>query len=393
MQRLFDRRAQAFEAAKGYMDLAEKEARSLTAEEQTAVDRSFEEMDQLTQEIRSKERLLAYEAELRAAGAPQVAAAQTAAAQASAEPAKMDAFLRYVRYGAQGMSEPERRALTIAPDTAGGYTVPDEFEKQLVQALNAANVMRSLCKVITTSGDRNIPVVSAHGSASWIAEEGSYNESNETFAQVTLSAYKAGTLIKVSEELLNDSAFNLADYIADEFGRRVGALEEAAFITGTGSEQPTGIVSSAGVGKTTTSALAVTSDELIDMYYSLGRPYRSKATWLMADATEKLFRQLKNGTTGDYMWQPGLTSGQPNTLLGRPVQVSDSVATLAASAKIALFGDFSYYWIADRQGRYFQRLNELYAANGQVGFRAFERVDGKLILAAAMKTLAITAST
>lgn len=93
------------------------------------------------------------------------------------------------------------------------------------------------------------------------------------------------------------------------------------------------------------------------------------------------------------MWQPGLTAGQPNTLLGKPVQISDDVAAIAASAKVALFGDFSYYWIADRQGRYFQRLNELYAANGYVGFRAFERVDGKLILSAAMKYLQMSAST
>lgn len=392
MQKLFDKRAMAFEQAKGYMDLAEKENRSLTADEQSAVDKAFADMDSITAEIRQKERLMAFEAELRKVDAPTAAGKETAA-QKNGEPTKMDAFLRYVRYGQQGMSDPEKRALTIAPDTAGGYTVPDEFETQLVQALNTANVMRQLGRVITTSGDRNIPVVSAHGSAYWIAEEGAYSEGNETFAQVTLSAYKAGTLIKVSEELLNDSAFDLTSYIASEFGRRLGALEETAFVTGTGSGQPTGVVGGAGVGKQTSSASAITSDELIDCYYALGRQYRNKATWLMADSTEKVLRKLKNGTTGDYMWQPGLTAGQPNTLLGKPVQISDDVAAIAASAKVALFGDFSYYWIADRQGRYFQRLNELYAANGYVGFRAFERVDGKLILSAAMKYLQMSAAT
>lgn len=388
---LYDERARAFEAAKGYMDLAATEKREMTADEQQAVDKAFADIDRLTEQINQREKLAAIDTALRAAPAPRLATGQ--ADQAAGDVTGRQAFLRYLRAGSHALTAQETRALTIAPDTAGGYTVPDEFERQLIQGLEAANVVRQLATIITTSGDRNIPVVSGHGTASWINEEGTFTPSDETFSQVTLSAYKAGTLIKVSEELLNDSAFDLEAYVAGEFARRVGALEEDAFVEGTGSGQPTGIIGGAGLGKQCASSSAVTSDELIDCFYALKRQYRSKAVWLMADSTEKVLRKLKNGTTGDYMWQPGLTAGQPNTLLGRPVYISDYVPALAASAKLALFGDFSYYWIADRGGRYFQRLVELYAATGHVGFRAFERVDGKLILAEAMKYLQMGAST
>lgn len=387
---LYEERARAFEAAKGYMDLAAAENRELTADEQQAVDKAFADIDRLTEQINRREKLAAIDAALRATPAPQLAGGQGDAQ--GGEITGKQAFLRYLRAGSHALTAQESRALTIAPDTAGGYTVPDEFERQIIQGLVAANVLRQLATTITTSGDRNIPVVSGHGSAAWINEEGTYTPSDETFSQVTLSAYKAGTLIKVSEELLNDSAFDLESYVAGEFSRRIGALEETAFVNGSGSGQPTGVIGSAGLGKATASSLAVTSDELIDMYYSLKRQYRSKAVWLLADSTEKVFRKLKNGTTGDYMWQPGLTAGQPNTLLGRPIYISDEVPALAASAKIALFGDFSYYWIADRGGRYFQRLVELYAVTGHVGFRAFERVDGKLVLAEAMKYLQMSAT-
>jgi HK97 family phage major capsid protein len=137
---------------------------------------------------------------------------------------------------------------------------------------------------------------------------------------------------------------------------------------------------------TAASATAITIDEIIDLYHSLKSPYRKKAVFTMNDATIKFVRKLKDGS-GQYIWQPSVSAGQPDTILNRPVITSEYVPTIAASAKTIAFGDFSYYWIADRQGRSFQRLNELYAANGQIGFRATQRVDGKLILSEAIKVL------
>lgn len=142
----------------------------------------------------------------------------------------------------------------------------------------------------------------------------------------------------------------------------------------------------AETGVTAASATAVTADELMDLYYSLKSPYRKKSVWVLNDSTIKAIRKLKD-TNGQYLWQPSLTAGTPDTILGRPVKTSAYMPTIAAGAKTIAFGDFSYYWIADRQGRSFKRLNELFAATGQVGFLASQRVDGKMILAEAVKVL------
>lgn len=287
-----------------------------------------------------------------------------------------------------------QNALQVGTDSEGGYLVPDEFERTLVEALEEENIFRQMATIITTSsGDRKIPVVATKGTASWVDEEGVIPEADDAFGQVSIGAYKLATMIKVSEELLNDSVFNLEQYIAKEFARRIGAKEEEAFFVGDGTGKPTGIFNTtggAGVGITTASASAITIDEIMDLFYSLKSPYRKNAFFVTNDATVKSIRKLKDGN-GQYLWQPSVTAGQPDTILNRPLKTSAYVPGIAAAAKTIAFGDFSYYWVADRQGRSFQRLNELYAATGQVGFKATQRVDGKLILAEAVKVLQMKA--
>jgi HK97 family phage major capsid protein len=285
-------------------------------------------------------------------------------------------------------------ALQVGTDSEGGYLVPDEFERTLVEALQEENIFRTMAKIIqTASGDRKIPVVASKGTASWVDEEGAIPESDDAFGQVSIGAYKLATMIKVSEELLNDSVFNLESYIAREFARRIGAKEEESFFIGDGTGKPTGIFNSTGgaeLGVTAASATAITVDEIMDLFYSLKSPYRKNAVFVMNDSTVKAIRKLKDGN-GQYLWQPSITAGQPDTILNRPVKTSAYVPAIAAGAKTIAFGDFGYYWVADRQGRSFQRLNELYAATGQVGFKATQRVDGKLILPEAIKVLQMKA--
>ena len=204
-----------------------------------------------------------------------------------------------------------------------------------------------------------------------------------------LDAHKVGTLIKVSEELLQDSAFDLESYIASEFSRRIGDKEEDAFLNGDGSAKPTGILHDTlggQVGVTAASAAAITADELVDLYYSLKAPYRKNAVWILNDATIRLIRKLKS-VEGQYLWQPGLKDGEVNTILGRPYFTSPFMPTAEAGAKAILFGDLSYYWIGDRQGIAFRRLNELYAGKGQVGFMASKRLDGRTVLPEAIQLL------
>ena len=172
-------------------------------------------------------------------------------------------------------------ALSIGQDSEGGYTVPDEFERRLVQALEENNIFRGLATVIrTSSGTRKIPIAQDDGEATWIDEGEEIPESDTSFSQTMLSAYKLGTMIKISNELLHDSAFDLATYIAQRFGVRMGNAEEKAFITGDGVGKPTGILDDAGaqVGVTAGAVDAVTFDEIFKLYYSRTAPYRGQET-------------------------------------------------------------------------------------------------------------------
>ena len=392
---LREKRAKAWDAAKQFLD-AKRGADGMLSEEDTATyDKMEQDVMNLGKEIERLERQVAIDAELSKAtstpltgkpGAKMGKDEKEKSGRASDE--YKGSFWNAMRVKAPMPSV--LNALQEGTDSEGGYLVPDEFERTLVEALEEENVFRTLAHVIrTSSGDRKIPVVASKGSASWVDEEGAYQESDDAFSQVSIGAYKLGTMIKVSEELLADSVFDLEAYISKEFARRIGAREEESFFNGDGKGKPLGILAAAGgaeVGVTAASATAITADEVIDLFYSLKAPYRKNAVWVLNDATVKQIRKLKD-TTGQYLWQPSLVAGTPDTILGRPVKTSAFMPTAAAGAKTIAFGDFKYYWIADRQGRTFKKLSELYAANGQVGFMGTQRVDGKLVLPEAVKVL------
>lgn len=281
-----------------------------------------------------------------------------------------------------------RNALSIGKDDEGGFTVPDEFERKLIQGLEENDIFRKMAHVIhTSSGTRKIPIANDTLEAAWIDEGEEIPETTTKFAQATLNAYKMGTLIRVSNELLNDSAFDIASYIADRFGKTMGRTEEKAFIVGTGDKQPTGLLNDtvgAQLGATSASETSITFDEIFKLYYSLKSPYRSKSVFLCNEELLLQLMMLKDGQS-NYIWRPGLDIGKPDTILGRPIYTSGYMPRVAAGQKVMLFGDMSYYWIADRASRTFRRLNELYAITDQVGFMTTQRVDGKLILPEAIK--------
>ena len=389
---LREKRAKAWESAKAFLDSHRNQNGVLSIEDDAVYSKMEEEISNLGKEIARMERAEALENEMSKptstplTAKPEKVKIDTKTGRAS------DAYKKNF-WNAMRTKYPDSNivnALQVGSETEGGYLVPDEFERTLVDKLQDENFFRRIATVIhSSSGDRKIPVVASKGSAAWIDEEGSYGESDDSFGQTSLGAYKLGTLIKVSEELLNDSAFDLEKYIAKEFGRRLGAKEEEAFFTGNGSGKPTGILNATGgaeVGVTAASATAITADEILDLYFSLRVPYRKNAVWILNDSTINAIRKLKD-STGQYLWEPSLVAGVPNKILGCEVITSPFMPTIAAGAKTVAFGDFSYYWIADRQGRTFKRLNELYAATGQVGFIGNQRVDGKLILPEAVKVL------
>ncbi len=390
---LRNKRAKAFEAAKAFLEAHSNGDGILSAEDSATYDDMEKSIKKYDEAIGRMERLEAMDAELsKPVNTPitekPVTRTEGAKSGRSSEAYKT-AFWNLTR-AKGGVSYEVRNALQEGVDSEGGYLVPDEFEHTLVQSLSEDNIVREHAHVFTTnSGSHKIPIVTEKGTAAWIDEEGAIPEGDDKFGQQQIGAHKVGTIIKVSEELLNDSAFDLESYFASEFARRIGDKEEEAFFTGNGESKPLGILADEGgaeVGLTSAASTAITADEIVDLFYSLKAPYRKNAIWVLNDSTVAAVRKLK-ASTGEYLWQPALHEGGHETLLGKKIYTSPFVPELAAGSKSIVFGNFSYYWIGDRQGITFRRLNERYAETGQVGFLATKRLDGKLLLPEAIKVL------
>lgn len=389
------KRAKAWEATKAFLDSHRNSDGVLSAEDDATYTRMEQEVTDLGKEIARLERQEAVDREMNAPTSQPLTQkpgnTKTEEKTGRATDAYKAAFWNATR-ARDGITYEVRNALQVGADSEGGYLCPDTFADELVKGLTAQTVVRSLAKVInTSSGQHKIPVVASRGTASWIEEEGPIPEGDDIFGQQHIGAHKVGTLIKVSEELLHDSAFDLEQYFIDEFARRIGNKEEDAFLNGDGAGKPTGILNDAEVGVTAASATAITADELVDLFYSLDAPYRTNAVWLVNDSTMRAIRKLKDAN-GQYLWQKALHEGDHETLLGKPIFHSPFAPELGAGKKAVVFGDFSFYWIGDRTGITFRRLNERYADTGQVGFLATKRVDGKLILPEAVKVLQMKAA-
>ena len=269
-------------------------------------------------------------------------------------------------------------------DADGGYLVPEEYDKRIIEVLNSENIMRTLGTKIKTGGDHKINIAATKPAASWIEEGEPLVWGDATFDQILLDAHKLHVAIKITEELLYDNSFGLESYITTQFGRALANAEEDAFLNGNGQGKPTGIFAATGGGKVAATTTALKGDDIINLVYALKRPYRKKAAFIMNDKVLATVRTLKD-SDGQYLWQQSLKDGEPERLAGYPVYTSE----YAPTGMIA-FGDYSYYNIGDRGTRSFKKLTELFAGNDMVGFVAKERVDGKLVLPEAVQILKIT---
>ena len=273
-------------------------------------------------------------------------------------------------------------------DQQGGYLVPVEYDNRLIDVLNEENIMRSLATKITTSGEHKINIAATKPAAAWIEEGGALTFGDATFDQIMMDAYKLHVAIKVTEELLYGAAFNLEGYIIDQFGKALANAEEDAFLNGDGKGKPMGVFDTTNGGQynTTTSTANISADDIINLVYTLKRPYRKSAAFITNDKTLASLRKLKDNN-GAYLWQPALTAGEPDRLFGYAIHTSQFAPEAAAGKAAMAFGDFSYYNIGDRGSRSMQELKELFAGNGMVGYVMKERVDGRLILPEAVQIL------
>lgn len=379
--------------ARQILDAADAENRSITAEEEQKFDSIMADADALSSSIDRESRLAGFDADLSetrtritrfepTTGMDEIVV-ENVSPQGTDE--YRQAFDTYLRTG----SRRELRALEVGTAAEGGNVVDDSMASEIVRKADEMSFVRGLSRVITTNSDTKIPVESTKVAAAIVAEEGAYGETDPAFGSTTLSSYKLSCLVKVSEELLYDSEFDLSAYLAEAFGRAFGVAEDQYFLAGTGSGQPTGVIETSGVGAVTAdAAAAITADEIIDMFHAVSNEYRrgNSLAWAAADATIAKIRKLKDGDS-QYLWQPGLQAGQPETLMGVPIYANANMPASTTGLKALTMCNFDYFYIADRGGINVQRLDELYAGNGQVGFRAYRRLDGALTQGAAASVL------
>jgi len=279
-----------------------------------------------------------------------------------------------------------KAAMQEGTATEGLELVPEEWSSELVTAISAAGVILPLSRVVRMTREQmHVATLTASAAAVLVAEEGSYDEKEPTTADIDVVAYKYTRLSKASDELVADNQFDLwGQILSPDFSNAFSLAMDAGGTTGTGSTQPQGVVVGSTKGVDAASASAITADELIDLYHSLGYQYRArpKTSFMAHDSTIKAVRKLKD-SDNQYLWRPGLEAGQPDRLLGNRLVTNNNMATIAASAKTVLFGDFSYFWIFLREGITMKRLEELYSETGQIGFRAYQRWDSHVMLATA----------
>ena len=280
-------------------------------------------------------------------------------------------------------TDPERRALSAAIGSTGGFTVPEGFVNKLEDALLQFGGMLSVAEVITTTqgNDLPMPMVDDTGNTGTeVAESGANTtEANPAFSSLTLKAIKyTSKLIKIPSELLQDSAFDIEGFIARKLGERLGRIGNTRWTTGTGANQPKGIVPSATTGVTTASATAITYEEVLDLIDALDSAYEPGARFMFHKKIATYLRKLKS--TSQYLWQPDLSAGTPGFLANFPYTYnSDMASTVASAQKTMLFGQLNSYKIRLVGSVRLLRLNELYAANDQIGMTAFMRFDGGLL--------------
>lgn len=407
---LRERRANVWEQAKALADRASDENRAFSGEEEsqwTALNAELDALDRrikavLDGEQRAKD---AEESMSKLRGEPR--SQQPGSAGPSSD--EFRAFLRGEGPRAIDIA-PTRvnfRDLTKGSATAGGNTVPTDFYSRLVAHLiETSAILQAGATVLNTASGETIqvPKTTAHSSAAIVTEGSAIGESDPAFGQVSLGAYKYGTLIQVSRELLTDTGVDLEGYLAMQAGRALGNAFGAHAVTGTGTSQPRGIVTDATLGVTgptgtstsfgTQSTAGQGGDLFIDLFHSVIAPYRAsqQCAWLMRDATAAVVRKLKN-SQGDYIWQPGLVAGQPDRILGKPVYIDPNVAAAAASAKSVVFGDISQYFVRLAGGVRFERSDEFAFNSDLVTFRALMRADGSLVdLTGAVKYFAHSAT-
>lgn len=394
---LIDKRTTLWNKAKNFLDTHTAADGKISALDAAAYERMEADIDELGKQIERFKRRESMDAYLSAPAAAPILnrpnAGDTPTFSGHAKPGiagdeYRKNFLTAFRTG----FKQAQNYLHTADPVQGGYLLPEEFDSQLVMKLADDNVFRQISKVITTASEHQINLVASEPSASWVSEGDEIQLGDAQFGRVSLKAYKLAVGTKVSSELLTDSYYDLEAALIEMFSRSIATAEEQIFISGNGTTEPQGILTALSAKASsfiTTTGADISADDVINLYYSLRRPYRKNAVWLASDAAISHLRKLKDATQ-NFLWQNSLTESEPPTLLGAKVYSSPFMPAVESGQVPLLFGDFkNYFVIGDRGNRTVKRLDELYALSDCVGFLMLQRVDSRLTNDEAIKGLKI----
>lgn len=379
-------------------DDAAAEGRDFTAEDESAWQNGHAEIDAIDARM-----ALLIEAEKRSADV-EAAMAKFGAPDAPATAPETDAdVLRSMARGERRSAEflpDEARVLTVGTSSAGGYNVPTGFYGSIVEAMKeTSTVLAAEATILQTTGGNPIQVPTAASSsyptAALVTEGSTIGASDPAFGQTTLNAYKYAFLTQVSSELLADESVNVVEFLGRRGGEALGNGIGAAFITGTGSSQPTGIAGSAGFTTVASASGSVAAgfalNDVLTLVHSITRPYRAGSSFICNDSVVLQLRKLKD-TTGQYLWQPSVQAGQPDLLAGYPVYTDPAMATATTNGTKGLaFGNWKQGVIVRLAGGVRVESSSDFAFSSDLDtWRFIVRADARIVDAAAARVLTYT---
>lgn len=309
--------------------------------------------------------------------------------QAQIDPA-VKAFDKWLRKGKEGMEPDEVKALSVSNDTSGGFLAPEEYVRELLKTVTEISPVRSVARVRqTTQKSVKMPSRTATFTAQWVAEQGSRSETTGyTTGQEEIPTHELYALVDISEQLLEDSVFDLEAEMSAEFAEQFAKAEGLAFVSGNAIGKPEGLLTNASVGTTNSgNASALTADGLITLVHDIKSDYGRNGTFMFNRTTLGAIRKLKD-TANQYVFQPGMQiiAGVPNTILGYPYVEAADMPSVAAGTKPVIFGDFRRgYMIVDRVSLSVLRDPFTQATSGNVRYVARRRVGGQVVMAEALR--------
>ena len=388
-------RAELIKGATAIVDAAQKEGRSLNAEEKSKFDAMEADARSIKDQIDVIERTAEMKKEL---------AANAEVREAAPKATRKGAFEKYLRNGMGSLNANERSIMgelrgtstqIAGTDSLGGFLVPQDFSNELDMATLFTGEVERLAKKLNTAGGALLDYPTINDTATDAAltsEAAAVGVQDLTFANAQLSAYNYASQVRVSMQLLQDNAFDLNAFLAEAMGERIARATNAAFTNGTGSSQPQGIITGATLGNTAASATAIAADDILDLIHSIDPSYRNKPTFgLMAnDSVISVIRSLGLGSANDFpIFIPSMTAGEPDKLFGFNLYYNnDMESAITTGKKTLLAADFSKFVVRSAGGVQMVRLNERYMDELEVGFVSYARKDAKVLDSRAVKYLA-----